>query len=459
MERYTKIVQYAKKVKDNLNLNGAKELLRKTAIETYIITALSLGAGFTTSYYYEFDKSRYIPLSFSEKTQIERDSKYKEQKVGHITKYLTSVNDICMKVFECYNMSNDPFFKNQERHKLAFELDIKIDPALKVHTYQISDLTKDILEESVQTRQQLEELVQIKDEISKVDNFFRGSFDANHNNVYYPHLVTTYDDEGNAHTNFELKYDHTTHTYKYHRDYGEKASKSIDELLISHKNPGLNETIITSSKTNAEGELASEQSRKKELKGKRFGAQKLQEISDKWSRNAGIIIEFNRFVKSYNNMQGDALAWRGAKQSAHSDQYNTGSSYDSGPSEYQVVVQTLGDLNSVHSAISNMIYTIDYTKKKTPLLEAKIREFISVELDKKNGNSKRLKGEILSLAKDIYRTNFPSDYEVKDFNVGVVMLFTLLCGGLGGFAGYKLNQMSDNYLRKKEGSQTVKQEA
>ena len=89
---------------------------------------------------------------------------------------------------------------------------------------------------------------------------------------------------------------------------------------------------------------------------------------------------------------------------------------------------------------------IQYAGQTAPALQAKIKEYIGVVLDRKPGDPDQLRGEVMQLSRNIYQKNIENGLDVEPFKWGEVVLFTmlgLLAGGAAGAGG-------DYYLTKRK---------
>ncbi len=118
--------------------NGFVDLLKHTTAEIYLGAFLLAVGGGAAGMQYEYSRSEIIPLSFSEKTQIEKDTQREEKQLGAMTVYLTSTNDAAMKIFEAHNESRSPF--GDEDRGFAKELEHAKDKEFKRHHYTLTDL-------------------------------------------------------------------------------------------------------------------------------------------------------------------------------------------------------------------------------------------------------------------------------------------------------------------------------
>ena len=134
-----------------------------------------------------------------------------------------------------------------------------------------------------------------------------------------------------------------------------------------------------------------------------------------------------------------------SKKNSKNHSYITYSHSDSGPKEFQIAEITLDHGKKIYVSIDEIINGIDYVQKNAPVLDSKVREFISVELDKKPGNARKLSKEIRSMAKDFYILNFKKGFDVKGYRGEMIVLMGLLGAIAGGLAGFGVDKLAQKY--------------
>jgi len=93
--------------------------------------------------------------------------------------------------------------------------------------------------------------------------------------------------------------------------------------------------------------------------------------------NGSTIIKNTEFIQdTYPKLEKSKNQRNIAKNTAKSDRYRTGSSYDDGPQEFQVAENTYQLGRNIETSISEMLNAIQLTQDQIPVLEKKIQEFI-----------------------------------------------------------------------------------
>jgi hypothetical protein len=427
------------------------QVLRDTSIEVIIgacLGAVILGG---ISHTIESRRDKKIPLGFSEITQIERDARYSGKEVGALTRYLTSVNDASMKVFECWNLANNSYstvFSDKTEY-FAKELERKMDPALKIHHYELYDFLRDMPGQARDAKKGLTDFIKVKDLIAPVNYDFDSSWSDSHIDSYHTETYTDTetDSDGDTHTVTRTRevYDHTTHIYTYNKNAGESASQKLDALLAGQKSLELNDSLQTASKTNADGEYAAETSRKLPKNQIKLDPMSLMRIASKWKTGSTLFSNLPVINGKWNSLPAHANEWRAAKSKAHSESYITFSHFDSGPIEFQVAESALNDGLSLYSSIDEIIEGINYTQTKAPEFDNAIREFIAVTLDKKESKlgSGKLSSDVRYIAREIYNKNFKNGFDIQGYRLWLMCLMTLLGAGIGGAIGAGLDYLGN----------------
>lgn len=357
-----------------------KELLRRTSIEILIGVGIGVVGGIAYSHHHEETRTHVIPLGFSEIHQIERDAAKQGKEVGPTTRYLTSVNDLTMKVFETWNDSWEQTYVGDNTHKFAFLLDMRMDPTMKFHKYEVYDYLRTLPAESQAVLDQLKDFVAVRDGIRPIAGHFDRAWDESHidtyHTEYYEEEETETDSDGNTHTVMVTKsrqvYDYTTHSYWYYPKEGEQASSGLDKLLKEHPALRFDEVLLSASQTNAEGEYAAQKSRKNEGK-KSWTSGDYQQIADRWKQGSTLVQNLPAIYGHWSGLPGDADAWRSAKRTAHGDSYITYSHHDSGPREMSVAENAASRGHALDAKITEVLEGVEFVQKNTPVLEGKIK--------------------------------------------------------------------------------------
>ncbi len=425
----------------------AKDLIRDTSVEVYVMAALGLAVATTTSYKIEQKRTHLIPLGFSEISQIERDAKRAHQNLGPLTQLLAFTNDGTMKVFECSNDSHDGIFEKEYQRRFAKEIDMRMEPTYKVHHYNLNDILDKLPDLAVKSLAALKDFVAVQNRLNHVNDMFNRAWEDHHTDNYILVPVITTDSEGNTHTDWEEEYVDTTHEYIYHREFGEEASRSLDQLVTDYPKLNLREKLRTPSQTNAEGEYASEKSRIRKRKDKPLDQEDFLAISSRWATGSTLMSNLPGVKANLAALHSYSNLWRRAKNNSHGDTYNTGSHFDDGPKEFQIAETTLKHGTTLYQLISEITGGISYAGTQAPILDDRIRDLVAVTFDGKKGNPKKLTNEIMSISKNMYNYNFKNGFDVNRFRGEMILLWGLIGGLSGALVGYGIDKLG-NYLRK-----------
>jgi predicted transcriptional regulator len=434
-------------------LGQFRSLLRETPIEVPIVAALGLVIGLGISYKHEADKAKIIPVAFSEISQIERNAEAKHQPVPPLTRFYASTNDMVMKVFECWNISNKYTLIGSNTTAFARELEAKMDPSLRIHKHEIPDFTKNMTQYTDASYQQLKDFLDVLQKIRPTNNYFDAAWNDDHNDVYHTEIYfeteTSTDSDGNTHSELVMHtrqvYDYTIHTYDYNNREGEQASRSLDDMLSKHSALKTPEELTVVNATQADNEDAIERSREKQLKGKRLSPQELLSYAKNWAEGSTYKTNLSTIHEMMDALKQDNPKWDRAKTKAHSTKYKTYSHSDSGPLEFQVAETALEHGRTLEKNIAQIKQGIDFVREKAPVLQKKIEDYIAVVLDKKQGNPNKLKKELLSLAKDVYSKNFKKGFDVEQSKWYMVVIWSILGAAAGAGLGFGIDQLGGHY--------------
>jgi len=146
-------------------------------------------------------------------------------------------------------------------------------------------------------------------------------------------------------------------------------------------------------------------------------------------------------ILAYNNMYGLLKVWEKDKDKAHDDFYETSSSNDSGPKEYQSVEHIRDLANRVLQVIQQLIFSLQTTKGELPILKKNIEKYINVVLNGKKGNANSIRREIISMSKIMYERNFPHGINHNTFRIEWLLFWIFVAGFLGFAIAYGLKRM------------------
>lgn len=421
-----------------------RDLLRRTRAEVALGAAAGLLIGYVVGFRAESYREQKIPLGFSEVSQIERDAAAAGESLSPMTRYLTSTNDLMMKIFECWNDAHRKFVSLDPIHTFAAELDRRMEPTLKFHHYEIPDFLNALPAEARAARQSILEFTDVQKEIQPVNRTFAATWDDTHIDHYrtetYLDTETYTDGDGISRTRTVMKtrqvYDHTIHSYDYHKHEGERASLALDTALDTHPHLAFTQSMRTTSKTNAEGEYAADVSRDHGGDKTRLSGGEYRQVANTWYSGSTLRVNLPTILSRWGALHRDADDWRQSKRTAHDTSYRTNSPIDSGPAELRVATQALTNGRVLDTAVGEIVDGTRYAESAAPVLDTAIRQLISVELERRPGDADALTEKIMDTAKECYAKNFKAGFDVKRFRWPMVAfsgLLGLIGGALAGF--------------------------
>ena len=444
------------KIKNNSLVRNMQRVFRRTSLEILVGLVIGGFAGGVVSGHYESARNNKIPLGFSEITQLEKEAEKENptQGVGAITHFYASTNDICMKVFEAWNLTNKKFNFDFD-NAFAKELEYHVDPTFKTHHYNLKSFFGVIQERATNAFNKLGQFVKVNGKMNGVNSSFDASWshssvDTTHQECHEVESCST-DSEGNqnctTHEECHTVCDYTTHYFTYHKEDGEKSSKLLDLVLIENKDLHFPEELRIVKQTNAEGEYASETSR--EDKEVTFSDKaKLLKIANTW--NFGSTYNYNKdeIMSLWKNLHSDSDNWRRDKETAHDESFVTCCGCFESPKEYDTAEKALSNGRNFSKLTDEIIGGIEYIKSTAPKLDKLIDEYIGATLDNKEGKPKKLRKEIMKTAKEMYQKNFKEGFEVDRFRWSVLFLSILLGGGTGAGIGYLIDRKTSSKFNR-----------
>jgi len=395
----------------------------------------------------EIERGKHIPLAFSEIHSIQQICESKGIPVPTLTMLYAGTNDMVMKIFECSNTAYARALFRKSTHVFASELSMRVDPSLKVHYYELPQFfeTLPALVDKA-FGENLENFVGAYRKILNLNHYLSATWDDDHDDQYHTEIYYTTeiftDSDGNMHTQLVMHtrsvYDYTIHTYVYHPDKGETSSRLLEEFSAAYPNLELKEKLLIPSQTGAENEYAIEKSREKEL-NQRLDQKQLIAFARNWATGSTLILNAPDILNTGKRLNESALAWKTAKQTAHNEKYQTYSSSDLGPREFQIIENALKRGEALGKLIGEIVNGLLVVKTKIPQLDKEIRALVGIEMDKKEGKANKHKRNILSISRQIYDANFKSGFSVQTSRWWLVFLWFFFGGGVGAGLSFGLD--------------------
>ena len=418
--------------------------------KVYALAALGAVVAAYNSIRHESKESKRIPLAFSEIEQIAEDARTENHEVGDITRFLTAVNDACMQIFESFNGSHDPRY---ESLVAGFAKELTQHRSRSSRRDSLNDLLRSSAEYAKKVKGKISEHISVAEKLREIDQNFEAAWSEQHSDNYRTEFYTTTDAKGNTTHHTRQVYDDTTHTYEFDKEAGDLAARNLAALLKSVPALKYLERIAPATKISKEGIEAAKKSRG----NVELTDEELQKIKDTW--HAGTIHDddLEDVIEKYQALNTQRGEWDAAKETAEPHyHYNTGSSSDAGPKEYQVAKGAQKLCADVAGKVGSFVNSLDLVLEKAPELERNIERysllvsmisngFVNGEGKTSRKDAKKLMKNILSDAKELYTTIFSQGIDTDRFKEEHVALWTLLGGAVGSGLGFLTEYLIDRY--------------
>ncbi|MFH1637286.1 MAG: hypothetical protein ABIB71_02570 [Candidatus Woesearchaeota archaeon] len=416
-------------------------------IAPYALSALGAGIALYSSIRHEMKKTRRIPLAYSEIRQIELEARERGEKLGDITKFLTSTNDLCMQVFDAYNESYTGKFAMSPRG-LGSSLAQKYSRSTQGST--LKELLSNSVTNAKQLKKNLSIHIKVLKELNKISSSLNSAWSESHVDHYRTEVymaVETYTDaKGNSHVKVVPRtrqvYDHTEHTYQYDKSSGIEAANNLKDMFKQIPKLSPIEKIATAGKVSLEGKEAARKSRGENSK---LSEEDFLRISNMWCNGTRHDDNLELVVGEYSGLENEAAAWDTAKDTAQAYyHYITHSTTDSGPRQYRVAKQTLHTAQSIAGRIGGTVNAINLVMGKVPELETSLEDYLRLTLEriKDKKEEKRLKENIMEETKGMYSSIFSEGIDMDRFKEWKVALWTAAGAGSGLGLGYLVDYLS-----------------
>lgn len=370
----------------------------------------------------EYKRTSVYPLAFSEISQIKKEQ---GTNLGAITEYYAMVNDVSMKIFEAYNISLE---RDVIGNGFAKELEIHVEPSFKIHKHNLPILLTNLPNVADKVLSKLTDLQNIQTHSKNVYDNISHAWDEDHDDVYRTEYyeVTETDSKGNttSHTESRQVYDHTVHTYTFHKNYADASVEKLIEMLLHYEMINVPEEIRTASITQAEGEYATEKSFKPYVK--KTDINFITNTILSWNKRTTYNIKLKIIIATYTEIKKIQNAYINSIKTSRSKRYITYSSTDDGPKEFQISKKMQNYVETVHQCCSQIISPIIEAKNNSVKLLNTINDYIAISLDRKKGNENNLKKSILETAEKWYNSNFAGGYNLHNFNIAYIIGISFL---------------------------------
>lgn len=369
-------------------------------------------------------KNKKIFLHFSEISQIESENK----QVGSITKYLASVNDMTMKVFECRNFA----IKNNLSVDKTFaaELEERILPSFRQYNYEICDYVTIVPAYSDSLLFIFQNINNIRTVSGKIYDDFSQTYD--YVPTHYEKAVTKTrtatrtnskgKSETYTETYTEMEYDYSIHRYFYNSTKGQSGYISLQGIL-PFTGIYFPQQILIASVINAENMYSIMDSHAD--KQDSINEQHLLTFAQNYKTNSLLVENFNYIVTNNKKLENMIPVWYQNKGTARTESFRTYSKYNTGPIEYQNCDHIKNLSGVVFNKSTDLINSIVLTKQYTNQLNDLIRQLVDYELNNKDGDSD-LADQVLDKAVQIYELNFKDRIEYSSFDFSSLLLFLFI---------------------------------
>ncbi|MFH1174983.1 MAG: hypothetical protein V1725_07665 [archaeon] len=410
--------------------SGMFDFFQRTKAEL-LIGAIGFGlmAGIM-SYQHEKERGSVIPTVFSEKTQIIKDAEARGEDIGPWTDYLTSVNDMTMKIFEAHTLAAA---SGEENFNLAFaeQLERKLDPTLEKHNFMLDALLDSIPIEATRAYVSLQPFIDAALQAGKLSTHLSAAWDDSHWDSYHTEYSTSIDEDGNTTTTSYEVYDYTTHSYDYYSARGKAAVQEAHILLEQPTVLLFDERLLPSNITHEQNENAIRRSLAA-LKRDSLSANECAELAAYWKTGSTLMINLPKIISVWPAVRTSAQNWIRAEPYAHSDSYITYSHFDDGPREFQVAEQGIDRVAYMTKNLSEILGGVQYTMQNAPELKKMILDYEEAVLQRHERPDGQRK-DLLLKAFGLYEQNFKNGFDVRRFRPWMVVLWSFLgvSGGLG----------------------------
>lgn len=405
---------------------------------------LTIAGGFAT-HFATRTRGGEIPVAFAEHGQVVRHFKEQGKEVPPLNQLYMAINEVAMKVFESYN---NAFKAGDSNQALARELEKRVKPELREHTL-ITTYTQEIPAYGDDAIRALQNLMDALHDLPPIGQELRASWTEDHKHYDREEIKPTQvcDSKG-KNCRIENKktqvYDHTDHKYWFHRDHARKAAELLTAFTQRYPELKIAEQLITATNVQAPNREAIISSRKSKLKKKSLNDLDFAQLAATWATGSNLTVYRGEIQEKSAELTQVSPLWRNASQADRSASYRTNSKSHDGPYEYKLAKNLDGTARAVYEDSKIIIDGIYNAIRNSGKLEGRIKAFIRAVNSNNNQEADKLRVEILDTAKEMYQKNFEYGFDVRRFKWEWILLGMILGGGIGGSAGYMLDQRYRN---------------
>ena len=384
----------------------------------------------------ELERSRTLKLSFSEIGQIMKDRKSEGGSVDSLTLYLTQVNDMCMKVYEAWHISQNKFSPDMDK-SFAFELDISMNQSKKIYHYDLRELFSSI-EKSV--KDTFEIFKMLPPMIADLKTILMTSEDVweteKDESGHWEEECST-DSDGNESCHSYYVCDYIDYTYHFNRNKLEQTIQLTEYYIAKNYEIPYYEAILKpASKTNADGEYAVERTRNKEQV-----TIDIKTYKSDWIHNSTFTNLIGYIRADLTRIPIHLTVIQVGQLSSKTTRYRD-NSCGSGrpPKEMRQVREYSSTLATLTGNLTILWNSFVKTKELTPKLKVMIEKFIGTELDYSKEKLDYSSDEILNLTSDIQSINFNRAEKVMAYRKWVIIISSIFLIGIAGWFTFMILQ-------------------
>ena len=458
------------KIKENYT--RVKNYIKDLAVHTQIEVAAGAVAGAivlgSLSHAYETKRSLYQPISFSEYEQLEDSAHAQNRNLNELTWFYVGANDFTAKVMEAHNY-NSLWGIIPEFHRDWFseKLEQEMDTTGRRYRRNLRDFAREIPQHARGALRELSDLTSASQEGNNLRTLFgqTWNYDYTESGHWEEDETCTTDDKGHESCTTTLRYvcDNYHHTWTYNPSQGVRASQAL--IQSGQRVPNIQRLQIeTPTHTNAWNEQVIRQSFRK-MHNREPTQDEMLQASQLFKTGSQYEIHIDSARSLWSQFIGsDSRIWRNYLSTARTTHKTTGCYSTSGPREYefaedlqrrfgsfieheQSITRGMGDAISGVPELEHKIKL--FFVRQNPTMRVHYPELTDEEI--RNSHSpRRLSREVISEARNLYRQNIPKGNIDTGYRPGMVALFSLLGGILGGLAGLGTDTLLDKYVFKSD---------
>jgi hypothetical protein len=431
-------------------LNKIRDIFLTTKIEILLGMVVFAIIGGIWSYRSEHVREYIHPLAFSERHQLEKDS---EGRLSIIARYLTTHNDLIMKVLECENSCRGPEIVNVDK-QFARELRLKSAKDRR-YFYSLDTLFNLARSETMELKAYFTDYANKCSQSSVVRGRLASSWnrryhDNEHSEIRWRTVCSGSGSRRSCHpeTYFVTVYDNTTYWYDYNPGEGAMSAQMLSRMR-------LDSTILWPEKLPQPSRIGTDngftiQKTVRAIQGRAktivMPTDSISYFANLWRTGATLEACLPGIEMSWPRVLACAKSWIATQPLATSTMYIRCDQWhqDKGPPGYQLVNNTVESIDNFDRQVQNLFSNVDQNEIRVHKLEEQIKRYVDSPIKKDHH-------DIVIGCENLYKSMFSHGLPMQRYRWWMIPIWIFISCLLGSGVGAVVDFILDQKTRSRNG--------